>query len=175
MFQSKEQQNEQQKAEKQQIQAMYEQYGFAVYRRCKTFLRNESLAEDAVQEVFLRLSRSISRIPKDNKCYAYIYRIAINVCIDLINEKKIVHENFVNASFQEFFETNVQNQKENQFDLQEFLHKQTKEIQEIVYLHFFEGLTYDEIAEILPFSRRSLIRKLEDFLQKAKKYFNVTK
>ncbi len=157
-----------------QIQALYEKYSFVVYRKCKAFLRNDSLAEDAVQEVFLRLSRSISRVPQDDKCFSYVYRMAVNVCIDMIHERKIVHEDFFDAAAAALVEKNMLVQKDYRSDLNELLQRQSHEIQEVIYLHFFEGLTYDEMTEILPFSRRTIIRKIENFLQKAKLFFDVT-
>lgn len=46
-----------------QMQEMYERYGYAVYRRCLRLLGDSAMADDALQEVFLRVLARISLRP----------------------------------------------------------------------------------------------------------------
>jgi RNA polymerase sigma factor (sigma-70 family) len=53
-----------------------------VYCACRRFFMGNSLAEDAVQETFLRAYQAIGRFQQGNVC-GWLMRIAKNVCIDL--------------------------------------------------------------------------------------------
>lgn len=60
-------------------------HGEALYRLCLGILPEPSDAEDAVQEVFLRLLRTLSRpdaFQGRSTVRTWLFRIAINICID---------------------------------------------------------------------------------------------
>ena len=41
-----------------EVEALYEKYGFFLLRRCRMILRDTSLADDAMQEAFVKVMRS---------------------------------------------------------------------------------------------------------------------
>ena len=53
-----------------------------VYRVAYQFAGNHHDAEDIAQDVFIRLYRSLSRFRQDSQFTSWIYRIAMNACID---------------------------------------------------------------------------------------------
>jgi RNA polymerase sigma-70 factor, ECF subfamily len=52
-------------------------------------LGNREEVDDLSQEVFVRVFRSLGRFEYDSSLYSWIYRIAVNLCIDEIRKKKI--------------------------------------------------------------------------------------
>ena len=71
------------------LAALYRKYGPAVYSRCRRILRDESLAEDATQEVFVRVLRHIDEAPDDEAALRWVYRIATNYCLDLAGKPQL--------------------------------------------------------------------------------------
>jgi RNA polymerase sigma-70 factor (ECF subfamily) len=57
-------------------------YERPLYALCRGILRNADDAEDAVQETFLRALRSLPAFRGDAAVRSWLYRIAVNVCLD---------------------------------------------------------------------------------------------
>lgn len=69
------------------IEELYKKYGPMVLRRCRFLLKNEEKALDAMQDVFVNL---ISCSEKIENLYpsSFLYRIATNVCLNIIRNEK---------------------------------------------------------------------------------------
>src|SRR5438477_7232527 len=66
---------------------LYRKFGPAIYSRCRRLLKDDALAEDATQEVFVRVMRHIESAPDDTAALAWIYRISTNYCLNLIRDR----------------------------------------------------------------------------------------
>jgi RNA polymerase sigma-70 factor (ECF subfamily) len=60
----------------------------AVLRLAQRILLNREAAHDAAQEVFVRLYRNIGSIRPDGDLAAWLYRITLNICFDLLRKGK---------------------------------------------------------------------------------------
>lgn len=69
------------------VEATYRRYGPMVLRRCRTLLKNEEAAVDAMQDTFVRLLRYQDRLD-DKGLSSLLYRMATNVCLNRIRSKK---------------------------------------------------------------------------------------
>ena len=62
------------------VEAFFTRYGPMVHRRCRMLLRTEADADDATQEVFVRvLRRAQADGVVDDKPVSYLWRVATNV------------------------------------------------------------------------------------------------
>jgi RNA polymerase sigma-70 factor (ECF subfamily) len=68
-----------------EITALYERYRGMVLRRCRQMLRDEKLAEDAAQDVFVRFLRHGDRLTAEFPS-SLLYRIATHHCLNLIRD-----------------------------------------------------------------------------------------
>src|SRR5688572_15149741 len=59
-----------------------------VYRVALRILGSVEDAQDAAQEVFLRLHRSLHRIDEDRALGAWLYRVTVNVCRDALRGRR---------------------------------------------------------------------------------------
>ncbi len=66
----------------QAFEALYGRYRLRLYNLLLRSLRDEASAEDLYQEVFLRLLRAAPRWRPEARLSTWLYRVAINLCID---------------------------------------------------------------------------------------------
>ena len=64
------------------FQALVERHRSMVYRVAYQFAGNHHDAEDIAQEVFIKIYRSLDRFRQDAQLTSWMYRIAMNACID---------------------------------------------------------------------------------------------
>jgi RNA polymerase sigma-70 factor, ECF subfamily len=64
------------------FQLLVEQHRSMVYRVAYQFAGNHYDAEDIAQDVFIKVYRSLARFRQDSQFSSWIYRIAMNACID---------------------------------------------------------------------------------------------
>jgi RNA polymerase sigma-70 factor, ECF subfamily len=64
------------------FQVLVEQHRSMVYRVAYQFAGNHYDAEDIAQDVFIKVYRSLGRFRQDAQFTSWIYRIAMNACID---------------------------------------------------------------------------------------------
>jgi RNA polymerase sigma-70 factor, ECF subfamily len=72
----------------QQLTAIHRQYGQLLLRRCQLRLGNLAAAEDALQEVFLKIMRHGSAYTDATCKLSWLYRVAHNCCFDLLGRQR---------------------------------------------------------------------------------------
>lgn len=66
------------------LQALYVKYGSAVYGRCRFILRDGSLAEDAMQDVFARALVNEGSFRAEASPLTWLMKIATHHCLNVI-------------------------------------------------------------------------------------------
>lgn len=67
---------------------LYSKYATKVYSKCISLLKAEASAQDATQDIFLKIFLNLSKFGGKSKFSTWIYSITYNYCIDLIRKKK---------------------------------------------------------------------------------------
>jgi RNA polymerase sigma-70 factor (ECF subfamily) len=119
---------------------LYDQYGASLYRYAVMLLADASAAEDAVQQVFASVLKiGIHRVQQDGH---YLRRAVRNECYTFLRKR------MVERSDQPFLEPRDQaaSSSEERIALQDALRTLPPEQREVVHLHVYEGLTFQEIA-----------------------------
>lgn len=70
------------------FKALVESHQEKVINTCHRFLNNREDAEDAAQEVFIEVYKSIDRFREESKLSTWIYRIAVTKSLDMIRKQK---------------------------------------------------------------------------------------
>lgn len=140
-----------------------EQYD-KIYRYCYMKLRHQQAAEDVTQETFLRFLEN--RTYRDmGKEIGYLYRIAGNLCIDMLRKKR-------NQELPEGIPDSTGNIQESlaiNIDLKKAVEKLSDVEQELIFLRYVNELSVGKTAEILGISRFALYRRERECLRKLKK------
>ena len=121
-------------------------YGYAF-----RILRNQEEAEDAVQEVFIKLWNMGNKLDEYNSIVALATTMTKNNCIDLLRKKKnIVKEDYTELGFKsadisspyELLES-----RESGDILYHIINQLPSIYKDVIELKEIEGLTYEEIAD----------------------------
>ncbi len=120
------------------------QYGDTVRRICMIHLKNHADTEDVFQTVFLKYLTNSTEFESEAHEKAWIIRVAINACRDLIRS-------FFRSrtlSLNELLDQPDQVSHEHRGVLEAVLSLPVK-YRDVVYLHYYEGYTAPEIGRIL--------------------------
>ena len=121
-------------------EAIVEKYGDMVYRLAVNQTKSTTEADDVFQEVFIRFIRSIDKIENEEHAKAWLIRATINCSKDV----------FLNAfrkNTTELVDIGFENERESEvyyavLDL-------PKKYRSAIYLHYYEGYSIQEIADIM--------------------------
>jgi RNA polymerase sigma-70 factor (ECF subfamily) len=75
-----------------EVSALYAKYGFFLLRRCRTILRDEALAADALQEAFVKVMRGGGAIREANEPLLWLYRVVDRCCFDALRRRRSSRE-----------------------------------------------------------------------------------
>lgn len=148
------------------IESFYIRYGPMVLRRCRTMLKNEQSAYDAMHEVFLKILSNQNRLTGTYPS-ALLYRIATNVCLNRIrNERKHSLNEYLdilqNISFFEKPEEQASAR-----NLLTYIFGEEKELtRKIAVMYFVNGMTIKEIAEMMRLSISGVHKHLDKLRQR---------
>lgn len=67
---------------------LYDKYSPKVYSRCISLLKDVALAQDATQEVFVKIYLNLSKFSERSQFSTWVYSITYNFCIDLIRRRQ---------------------------------------------------------------------------------------
>ncbi len=135
-------------------------------RYCYMKTNDRTLAEDIVQETYLRFWQNHSY--KDTgKELAYLYTIARNLCVDEFRKPKA--ENIDDYSDMISDDSRQEDSAVQRMDIECAMQKLPEDIREIVLLRYTNDMSVTSIAEILGISRFAVHRKLKKGMESLKK------
>jgi RNA polymerase sigma-70 factor (ECF subfamily) len=151
------------------VEAYYEKYAPMVYRRCRSMLRNEDDALDAVQDVFIKLINA-GKTLQGQFPSSLLYTIATNTCLNRIRWRRRHQE--VQDSADELplpgidrgFET-----AEARVVLEGILETESESTRLICYLYHRDGMTLKEIGETVGMSVSGVKKRLNTFYTRARR------
>ncbi|MBX5484825.1 MAG: sigma-70 family RNA polymerase sigma factor [Myxococcaceae bacterium] len=150
------------------LSELYRRFGPTIYARCRRLLRDDVAAEDATQEVFLRVLRHIESAPTDQAALAWIYRISTNYCLNQIRDRSRQAEPVENIPEQagEHPEAPMIDR-----DLAlRLLTRAPENLRAPAVLYYVDGMEQAQVAQVLGISRRTVINRLGEFANRARKY-----
>lgn len=145
---------------------LVDRYKNMVFTLTLQMLRNREEAEEASQDTFIKVYKSLKNFKGDAKFSTYIYRVAYNNCLDRIKKNK---KHLKEVAIDEFTEHQVKTIDNALNDLTEAEYK--KSIKDciallpemdgfLLTLYYFEELSLDEIAGVVNLEANNIKVKL---------------
>jgi RNA polymerase sigma factor (sigma-70 family) len=147
--------------------AFYEQYGRVVLSRARVLLGDGDAANDALQEVFLRLITSEAHIFDQPSPTGWLYRVTTNFCLNQLRDEKRRRELLAERDESRANHSSAAlDAPEARALMLEILSRVPEEIQEVAVYRYVDEMTHDEIAELMGLSPRTVGNRLVAFKNK---------
>lgn len=164
------------KTQNQAFEKLIKDFQRPLYAHIRSIVLNHDDANDVLQNVFIKVFRSLSKFKGESKLFSWIYRIATNESITFISQKAKKS----NISNQEYAQREIDNLKaDTYFDTDEIQIKLQKAIallpekQQLVFkMRYYQDLKYEEISIILGTTVGALKASYHHASKKIEEYMN---
>ncbi len=147
-----------------QFERMVANYQAALLRMCYMYLQDRTLAEDAVQETYLKAYKSLPSFRGDCQEKTWLVRIAVNTCRDMQRSAWFRHTDrrVTPEELNEVCEAPRQEACEITLEIM----KLPRKLREVVLLYYYQNMTTEEIGGILGCSRAAVSHRLKQAREK---------
>ena len=139
---------------------LVERYQKPIFNFIYRFYGNYELAQELTQETFLRCYQFLKSYDPERKFSTWLYTVAKNLCIDELKKQRTAREVPLDdvlpaidaRDVEGAVDRNAQLQcisREENFKLLEALQELPPAARTVLLLHYFQGLSYQEIGETL--------------------------
>ena len=136
------------------IHRWYEAYKTGLFRFALSILKDEALAEDVLQEVFLRMLTG-KNWPQPGKERAYLYRCVRNLCYDELRRRKRISGEEREAA-----------DASDRYLYLELIAPLSKQDRQIITLKIVGGLTNREIGSIMGLTEQAAKKRYQRAIEK---------
>ncbi len=137
------------------------QYSDYLLRLCVLYLRDRALAEDALQDTYIRAWEHQDSFEEGTNEKAWLVRIAVNVCKNMLRSpwnRWVEAENFeelVGVSRNEYEQVNKQ------IDVMNAVLKLKEKYRIVILLYYYEELSVKEISDIIDEKESTVLTRLK--------------
>jgi RNA polymerase sigma-70 factor (ECF subfamily) len=143
---------------REEVRALYAQYAPVIFRRARALLRRDADAWDAVQEVFLKMLTAGSTFRGEARPMTWVYRVTTNTCLNLLRTRRL-REPLLTVVPDE--PSSGPDAVEARQHLQVWLAQLDERELAIAALLYVDGLSQQEVADVLELSRKTIGREVE--------------
>ena len=142
------------------------EYGDGLKRLCCVYLRDMGLAEDAVQETFIKAYDHIDELlsGKIESTKAWLMRIAVNTCKDTLRSSWMRHID--NRQEIEALPLSIASCAEERLALTQAIMALAPKHREIVLLYYYQDMSLRACAQVLGISAPTATRRLQQAQKK---------
>lgn len=142
------------------VEDFYRKYGPMVLRRCRSILKNEEAALDAMQDVFVKILKREKDLKGDSPS-SLLYVTATNVCLNILRSRERKPEITDNSildiiagvdDHEERFITNM--------FIENIFRNEKISTRTIAMLHYVDGFTLEETADQVGMSVSGIRKRL---------------
>ena len=154
-----------------QFESLFRSSYVSLVRYAKTLIKDHDTSEEIVQDLFFRIWQDKEKIKIESSLNGYLFRSVHNRCLHYIEHNKVVerHAEEMSHRLSEIQESpaDILHYKELQARIAGILERLPERCGKIFYMSRFEGLKYNEIAEKLSVS----VKTVESNMGRALKEF----
>ncbi len=147
------------------FELLYNRYSAKIYGKCLTILKERSLAQDATQDIMMKILMNLSKFGGKSKFSTWVYSITYNFCIDFIRKRKKDKSRYVE-------DINAYEDMADTVDDKEILEVRLENLKfimnqipggdkSILMMKYLEGMSIKEISRVLEKTESAIKMKLK--------------
>lgn len=148
----------------QTLERLVAQFQIPLLRTCYLILRDRTLAEDAVQETFMKAYRNLGTFRGESSEKTWLMRIAMNTCRDMRRSSWFRHINHT-VTPEMLQDVSAAGETDEEALINEVM-RLPFTLREVVLLYYYQNTDTNEISEILGIARSSVSGRLQRARQK---------
>ena len=148
-----------------QLREWIEQYGNMLLRMCYFYLHDVALAEDAVQETFLKAWKKRNMFQGKSSEKSWLTAIAMNTCRDMLRSTWFKHVDR-HVTPEDLPQGGTGEEKDDSITVE--LMNLPEKIRKVMVMYYYVGMHTEEIAQVFDISRSAVIMRLERGREKLK-------
>ncbi|MBI9099447.1 MAG: sigma-70 family RNA polymerase sigma factor [Spirochaetaceae bacterium] len=142
------------------VEDFYRKYGPMVLRRCRSILKNEDAALDAMQDVFVKILKREKDLNSDSPS-SLLYVTATNVCLNVLRSQSRKKETTDNSMLETIVGTDDPEERVlRKIFLEKLFANEKVSTRTIAMLHYVDGFTLEETAEQVGMSVSGIRKRL---------------
>lgn len=146
------------KVHEQTLARLMTQYGDSLLHLCCVYLRDRALAEDAVQETFLKAFKALAAVRKESSEKAWLTHIAVNTCRDCLRTAWMRHIDR-KTPLDSLPEPAANDEISDDTVIREVM-RLPQRLRKVVLLRYYQDLKIRETAEALNISEEAVKARL---------------
>ena len=136
------------------IESLLQTYGNSLFRLSLVMLRNESDAEDAIQDTMIRYLQKAPNFRDADHEKAWLFKVCTNICHDMLRYRKRHPQVDIDTQYH-------LTEKETDASLLDALMELPEKFRLVLILYYVEGYRIHEIAEIIERSPSAVKMRLQ--------------
>ena len=136
------------------IETLLQTYGNGLFRLSLVMLRNESDAEDAIQDTMIRYLQKAPNFQNADHEKAWLFKVCTNICHDMLRYRKRHPQVDIDTQYH-------LTEKETDASLLDALMELPERFKLVLILYYVEGYRIHEIAEIIERSPSAVKMRLQ--------------
>lgn len=161
-----------------EVEALFRTYGPLVRRRARSILGDDAEADDATQEVFVKVLASLEAFRGESLPSTWLYRITTNLCLNRIRDTRRHRGRLDELTVSR--QAHVASERptagagpEGRLALQTVLQTVPPELAEVAVYYHVDGMEQEEISVLMGVARRTVGYRLERFREEARKLLGM--
>jgi RNA polymerase sigma-70 factor (ECF subfamily) len=152
---------------------LFYKYRDKIYRTAFRMINNPEDALDLTQEIFLKAYKNINKYNFKSEFSTWLYRLAINLCIDELRKRKNSNEVLMDSIPENLIYSDTPEDIILSEEQESLIWKALNSLKEkervVIVLREMEGLSYEEIANVLKCSLGRVKSRIHESREKLKK------
>lgn len=140
------------------VEEFYKKYGPMVLRRCRSLLKNEEQALDAMQDVFVNILKHQDRL-NDSAPSSLLYTAATRICLNIIRKEKrtVLSDEILEQAASS---DNPEQKALTRHFLDRLFAREKESTRTIAVLYYRDRLTLEETARMMDMSVSGIRKRL---------------
>lgn len=160
------------------IDILVNRYSDRLFRIILRLVQSQGVAEDILQDTWIKVMRKIHQYDPSRPFISWLTRIAVNGCRDYWRRERrrrvwkqasMINKDGDSKLEETYIQEDLE-MRENQAVITWALMKISHKLREVVVLKFFNGMTYEEIAQVLDIPAGTVKSRLHYALSKLREH-----